>query len=64
MADTAIDLRSSHREENDGSHTVMITMSGIPSVEMAQEVSNWMRDLVRANAHQIGRPDPNPPKAQ
>jgi len=43
MADTAIDLRSSHREENDGSHTVMITMSGIPSVEMAQEVSNWMR---------------------
>ena len=57
MAEIPMDLRSSHREEADGSHTVTITMSGIPSLQMAQGVSNWMRSLVRSNAHQIGRLD-------
>jgi len=55
MAEIPIDLHSSHREEADGSHTVMVQISGIPSLGMAQGVSDWMRDLVRANAHQIGR---------
>lgn len=64
MAESTIDLRSSHRVEADGSHTVMVTISGLPTLEWAQRVGNWMRDLVRANANQIGRLDPNPPKPQ
>lgn len=64
MAENAIDLRSSHRVEADGSHTVMVTISGLPTLEWAQRIGNWMRDLIRANANQIGRLDPNPPKPQ
>lgn len=55
MAQAAIDLASSHRQEEDGSHTVMVTVSGIPTLEWSQRVSDWLRDLVRANAHQIGQ---------
>jgi hypothetical protein len=61
MSETAMDLRSSHRIEADGSHTVVIEMSGLPSLEMAQGISNWMRDLIRANAHKIGRLEARPP---
>ena len=57
MADTAIDIRSSHREELDGSHTVTLTISGLPSLGWAQLSSDWLRDLVRNNASQIGRLD-------
>lgn len=64
MAETAMDLRSSHRQEADGSHTVTIEMSGLPTIEMAQGVSNWMRDLVRANAHKIGRLEAKPAGVQ
>lgn len=64
MAEIAIDLRSSHRVEVDGSHTVTIEISGLPSMDAAQGVSNWMRELVRENAHKIGRLDPNPPRQQ
>jgi hypothetical protein len=64
MSQNIIDLMSSHRVEADGTHTVTIQISGLPSLPLAQHVSDWMRDLVRANAHQIGRLDPNPPKQQ
>ena len=40
----AIDLQSSHRKEPDGTHTVMLTVSGIPTLEWSQRVSDWMRD--------------------
>jgi hypothetical protein len=57
MAEVAIDLVSSHRQEDDGSHTVTVTISGIPSMDAANNVSRWMRDLVRANASKLGRLD-------
>lgn len=60
MAEIAMDLRSSHRAEPDGTHTVTVEMTGLPTIEMAQGVSNWMRDLVRANAHKIGRLEAKP----
>lgn len=63
MAQAAIiDLRSSHRQEADGTHTVTVTISGMPTLEWAQRVSDWMRGLVRANADQIGWLERNPPK--
>lgn len=57
MSEIPIDLKSSHHVEDDGSHTVLVTVSGLPSVQLANEVSNWMRDAIRANAHKIGRLD-------
>lgn len=62
MAEIPIDLRSSHRVEKDGTHTVMVTISGLADMNMANRVSMWMRDAIRDNAHKIGRRDPNPPR--
>lgn len=64
MAETAIDLRSYHKQEDDGSHTVTVEFSGLPSLDYANRVSNWMRGLIRENADQIGRLDHNPPRKQ
>lgn len=62
MPVAAIDLRSSHRQETDGTHTVMVTISGLPTLAWSQRVSDWLRDLVRENAAQIGQLERNPPK--
>lgn len=62
MTEVAIDLRSSHRVEADGTHTVMVTISGLPDIDAANRINTWMRDMVRENAHKIGRRDPNPPR--
>lgn len=64
MAETAIDLRSYHQEMPDGSHTVTVEISGLPNLDQANRVSLWMRGLIRENASQLGRLDPNPPKTQ
>lgn len=64
MTQMAIDLRSDHRVETDGSHTVTVTISGLPSLTWAQNVSNWVRESLRENASKIGRLDPSPPKTQ
>ena len=63
MPVTPIDLRSSHQQETDGSHTVMLTISGIPSMEWANKVSGWMQTAIRAHAHEIGLLEANPPKS-
>ncbi len=47
-------LQSSHREEADGTHSIMIVASGIPSLEMAQDVSDWMRDVILERVDEIG----------
>lgn len=64
MPEIPIDLRSYHREEADGSHTVTVEISGLPSLDQANRVSTWMRDMIRTGAVQIGRLDPNPPRSQ
>lgn len=58
-----IDLQSSHRIEADGSHTVLVQISGIPDMEWSNRVSLWVRDAIRENAHKIGFLDPTPPRA-
>ena len=62
MPETTIDLRSYHKEEADGSHTVTVEISGLPDMAYANRVSNWMRGLIRENADQLGRLDQNPPR--
>lgn len=47
-----------HREEVDGSHTVTVEISGLPSMEWANRASLWIRDAIRENAHKIGSLDP------
>lgn len=60
MPETAIDLRSSHRVEGDGSHTVIIQISGLPSLAWAQRVSDWVREIIQIHAHEIGRREEAP----
>lgn len=55
MAEYPIDFSPSCRQEKDGSLTVIVQITGIPDMEMANKVSNWMRDCIRENAHKIGR---------
>ena len=55
MAEHPIDLVSSHQQEADGSHTVTLTISGLPTMPWAQKVSDWLRDMVREHANEIGR---------
>lgn len=55
MAETVIDMRSAHRVEADGSHTVTVQVSGLRDLRMAQDISDWMHTLIREHAHQIGR---------
>lgn len=61
---TAIDLRSYHKLAADGSHTVKVEISGLASMDQANMVSMWMRDMIRENASKIGALDRTPPKAQ
>lgn len=55
---TKIDMRSSHREETDGTHTVTVQISGIPNLQLANRISHWVQDLLQKNANQIGRLTP------
>ena len=58
----ALDISSSHQVEQDGTHTVLIQMSGMASLEQAQRISDWARAALMANVSKIGERDPNPPK--
>lgn len=49
-----INLRSDHYVEDDGSHTVMIIVSGLPSLPTAQKISDWIHDLVKEHASDVG----------
>lgn len=55
MAEWPIDFRTSCQKEGDGSMTVLLHVSGLPDLDAANKVSIWMRDIIRENAHRIGR---------
>jgi hypothetical protein len=59
MAEFVIDIRSYHRKEPDGSHTVTLEISGIPTLDQANRITGWMRKMILDGADQIGRLDPN-----
>jgi hypothetical protein len=62
--DFSIDMCSSHRLEQDDSHTVVLTISGLPSMGDANRVSTWLEKTIRERAHEIGLLETNPPKLQ
>lgn len=55
MAEWPIDFRTSCQQEEDGSMTILLHVSGLPDVDAANMVSRWMQTIVRENAHRIGR---------
>jgi len=58
-----VDFRSDYRQEDNGSHTVTITISSIPTRYKAQQLSNWVHGLIRDHASEIGLLG-SPPVAQ
>ena len=58
-----LDIASLHQIEQDGTHTVLIQMSGMSSLEQAQRISDWARAALIANVSKIGERDPNPPQS-
>lgn len=53
----AIDFHATCRQENDGSLTVSVQISGLPDVDAANKVSHWMHGIIKQHAHEIGRRD-------
>ena len=62
MAEEQIPLNfhASLRKEPDQSFTIVVKISGIPSVEMADRVSNWLRAAIRENADTLAGADTPP----
>lgn len=60
MSEVAVDFRASCQQEQDGSLTVLVHISGLPDVDSANMVSRWMREIIQQNAHKIGRRDTAP----
>ena len=48
------ELRAFHRVEADESHTVAIEISGLPSLEWSRHMAQWLHDLIKERAHEIG----------
>jgi hypothetical protein len=63
MAEIPIDFAATHRQETDGSHTVIVTVSGLPSMAVSNKIAMWMRHMIRSNANEIGRLEKNPPSS-
>ena len=58
-----IDLNASLRQESDESYTIVVEISGIPSIAAANRVSEWLRAAIRENADELGELD-TPPRPQ
>lgn len=55
MVEIPVDFRAACQQETDGSLTVLVHVSGLPDMDAANMVSRWLRDIIRENAHKIGR---------
>jgi hypothetical protein len=49
-----VTLRGFHRVEADGSHTVAIEITGLPSLDWSKQISQWVHDMIKDRAHEIG----------
>jgi hypothetical protein len=52
-----IDLNSDLRHETDGSNTLVVEISGLPTFETAMMVSEWVRQAVRDNSQMLRESD-------
>lgn len=62
MSITTLDLSASLQVEKDGTHTVLIQISGMRSLDQANMISHWAHTALKQNIHKIGERDPNPPR--
>ena len=58
-----IDLNAHLREEPDQSYTIVVEVSGIPTVELVHRVSEWLREAIRDHADMLGELN-GPPRQQ
>jgi len=49
-----VTLRAFHRVEADESHTVAIEITGIPSLDWSRHMAQWLHDVIKDRAHEIG----------
>ena len=49
-----VTLRAFHRVEADESHTVAVEITGLPSLDWSRHMAQWLHDLIKERAHEIG----------
>jgi hypothetical protein len=49
-----VTLRAFHRVEANESHTVAIEITGIPSLDWSRHMAQWLHDVIKDRAHEIG----------
>ena len=54
MDTVPVDICTSGKEEKDGTHTITMVISGIPSPVWAQIISFWLHQIVEHNAPMLG----------
>ena len=50
----AIDMQCSMRPQSNGTYTVVLEITGVPSMVKANEISAWMRRTLRPHIADIG----------
>ena len=56
MAKTSLDMNCWIDEAADGTQTITITVTGLPSYTLAEAVSFWLRDLVKQSSDNMDGP--------
>jgi hypothetical protein len=49
-----VTLRAFHRVEADERHTVAVEITGLPSLDWSRHMAQWLHDLIKERAHEIG----------
>lgn len=50
----ALDMQASCRHQSNGTYTVTLEISGVPSIVKANEISSWLRRTLRPHISEIG----------
>jgi hypothetical protein len=53
----AVDMQCSTRPRSDGTCTVVVEVTGLPSILEANKFAEWMRRSLREHVEEIGRID-------
>lgn len=54
MASYDVHIAADCYEELDGSLTVVVEISGLPDVDAANKISDWLKKIIKDNANTIG----------
>lgn len=50
----AIEMQCSMTPQSDGTYTVRLEVTGVPSIAKASQISTWMRSTLRPHVSEIG----------